>query len=114
MENAEADQTVSRDGKSAESFTLLLEYESSKIQLNLTTTLAKLPSVYKQEVRKIVGENTKLVLDVSEQSHDHSRCYLLQRYTTRWNDFVDVSCPTRIDKLHAISFEIKVARRFIH
>lgn len=68
MDNTEADQTVSRDGKSAKSFTLLLECESSKRQLNLTTTMAELPSVLEQEVRKIVGESTKLVLDASEQS----------------------------------------------
>ena len=56
-------------------------------------------------MQKIVGENTKLVLDASEHTHGHSPCYLLQRYTTAWNDFVDVGSPTSIvsgDKLRAI------------
>ena len=95
-------------------FTLLLECDSSKRQLNLTATLAtELPDLLEKEVKKIVGENAKLVLDASERTPCDSPCYLLQRYSPTWNDFVDVGPPTSVasgDKLRAIFLKPKLPK----
>ena len=85
------------------SFRLLFECESSKRQVTCNSTIAKLPSVLEQELKKVAGHGAKLVLDVGEVNQPQS--YLLQRYSTQWMEFVDVISPIEItsgDKLRAV------------
>lgn len=90
---------------------MLFECQSPKRQINCNSTIAKLPSVLEQELKKVVGDGAKLVLDVGE-SVDHPRRYLLQRYSTQWTDFIDVVSPIAIasgDKLQAIPLSPKTS-----
>lgn len=62
-----------------------------------------MPSVLEKELKKIVGEDAKLVLDVGDRSENKS--YLLQRYSSQWMDYVDVISPIEIatgDKVRAV------------
>ena len=90
------------------SFRLLFECDSSKRQVTCNSTIAKLPSVLEQELKKVAGNCAKLVLDVGEVNQPPS--YLLQWYSTQWMEFVDVISPIEIadgDKLRAVQLAPK-------
>ena len=89
-------------------FCLLFECENSKRTIKCSCTTSNLPSILERELKKIVGDSAKLVLDITQ--HTSTTGYLLQRYSIEWKDYVDVVDPNDIltrDKLRVVELASK-------
>ena len=70
-----------------------------------------LKSLLEDEVQKIVGAEANLVFDVAEYRHASravTKGYLLQRFSSEWNEYVDVINAFEIDtndKLRAVPMQ---------
>ena len=88
-------------------YRLLLECEHSKRVVDCKSKVDSLPSLLEKEVQKICGRSdVELVFDVAECSRrEITKGYLLQRFSSEWNEYVDVINPIEIgtkDKLRAV------------
>ena len=94
------------------SYKLLLECEHSKRVVECKSKVAALQSIL-EEVQKIVGAGVKLIFDVAEYRRAArivTKAYLLQRFSSEWNEYVDVIDAIEIDtkdKLRAVPMEAK-------
>ena len=91
-------------------YCLLFECENSKRTIKCSCTTSTLSSILERELKKIVGDNAKLVLDITEHTSTTISCYLLQRYSFEWKDYVDVVDPIEVltrDKLRVVKLASK-------
>ena len=93
------------------SYRLLLECENSKRVVECKAKVGVLKSLLEDEVQKIVGAEANLVFDVAEYRHASravTKGYLLQRFSSEWNEYVDVINAFEIDtndKLRAVPMQ---------
>lgn len=93
------------------SYRLLLECEHSKRVVECKAKVKALRSLLEDEVQKIVGAEVNLIFDVAEYRHAAravTKGYLLQRFSSEWNEYVDVIDAIEIDtkdKLRALPMQ---------
>ena len=93
-------------------YRLLLECEHSNRVVECECEVQALQSLLEEEVQKIVGANVELVFDVAEYQCTTAKAkgYLLQRFSSEWNEYVDVIDAIEIgtkDKLRAVPMKAK-------
>ena len=94
------DQDRESEDEDTYSYRLLLECDRSKRVVECKSKVADLQSILEKEVQKIVGAEVKLIFDVSEYrraARTVSKAYLLQRFSSEWNEFVDVIDAIEVD-----------------
>lgn len=97
------------------SYRLLLECEHSKRIVECKSKVGSLRSLLEEEVKKIVGGGIKLIFDVAEYSSQSTskavtKPFLLQRFSSEWQEYVDVISAVEIgtkDKLRAVPMQTR-------
>lgn len=101
------------------SYRLLLECEHSKRVVECKAKVEALRSLLEEEVQKIVGAEVKLIFDVAEYrraARAVTKGYLLQRFSSEWNEYVDVIDAIEIDtkdKLRAVPMQATSHTRMV-